>query len=258
MIRSRSLPLAPSVLVWPAFFAAVLGAWAALMLMLRSDPVAGFGDMPAGFWASLCLPADQAPFGALWAMWGLMSLAMMLPTFAPALRTWLSLGATGATGPASAGVLTGGYLAVWLAASGAGAAAQAALAGAGWLAPDGSSLSRALTALLLVGAGFWQFTALKAACLSRCRMPLTFFMERWRPGLAPAFRIGAALGAHCLGCCWALMALAFVGGTMNLMWMGAATAFMVAEKLQAGAWLTRPAGAALVAAGIAVALGWTT
>lgn len=256
-MMSHAIPWRPASLVWPAFFGLVLAAWIALLWGVRSGPVGGVDPGLPGFWASLCLPADRAPFGALWAMWGLMALAMMLPTFAPALRTWLSLAATGATGPASAVALTAGYLVVWLVASGAGAAAQAGLAGAGWLAPDGSSLSRGLTVALLLGAGLWQFSALKAACLSRCRMPLTFYLEHWRPGLAPAFRIGKALGAHCLGCCWALMALAFVGGTMNLLWMGAATAFMVAEKLQAGAWLTRPTGAALVAAGIAVAWGWT-
>lgn len=256
-MMSRAIPRRSAPLVWPAFFALVLAAWGALLLAVRVSPVAAMDPGLPGFWASLCLPADRAPFGALWAMWGLMALAMMLPSFAPALRSWLALSATGATSAASAVALTGGYLAVWLAASGAGAAAQAGLATQGWLAPDGSSLSRALTTALLVGAGLWQFTGVKAACLSRCRMPLTFFLERWRPGLFPAFRIGAGMGAHCLGCCWALMALAFVGGTMNLMWMGAATAFMVAEKLQAGAWLTRPAGALLLAAGAAVALGWT-
>jgi predicted metal-binding membrane protein len=82
-------------------------------------------------------------------------------------------------------------------------------------------------------------------------MPMTFFMERWAPGAARAFRMGVELGALCLGCCWALMALAFVGGTMSLLWMGAATLFMVLEKLpDLGRSLTRPAGVVLIAAGV--------
>lgn len=250
----RAIPASGAALVWPVFLGAVLGAWVVLVLVALAGP--SDPGLP-GFWDALCRPAAAAPLGTLWAMWALMALAMMLPTFAPALRSWRALSATGATDGASAAALTGGYLAVWLAVSALFALAQKVLAGVGWLAPDGSSLRPMFTAALLAGAGLWQFTGVKAACLSRCRLPLTHFLERWRPGLGPAFRIGAGMGLHCLGCCWALMALAFVGGTMHLGWMGAATAFMAAEKLQAGAWLTRPAGVLLLAAGAAVAAGWT-
>lgn len=255
-MMSRAIPVAAPALVWPGFFVLVLAGWFRLVLAVRSSPVAGLDGGLPGFWAALCLPAAEAPLGTLWAMWALMALAMMLPSFAPALRSWRALAATGATDAQSAAALTGGYLAVWLVASGGFALAQKALAGAGWLAPDGASLLPLLTAALLAGAGLWQFTGVKAACLSRCRLPLTHFMERWRPGAGAAFRIGAGLGVHCLGCCWALMALAFVGGTMDLAWMGAATVFMAAEKLQAGAWLTRPAGVLLLGAALAVAAGW--
>ncbi len=248
---ARAMPLPP--LVWPAFFGAVLAAWVVLMLVVRDAALPS--GAPPGLFASLCLPASEAPFAALWAMWALMAAAMMLPTFAPALATYRDLGATGATNSAGAVALVGGYLAVWLAASAAGALAQTALAGKALLGPDGASLSHYLTAALLIGAGVWQFSAVKAACLSKCRHPLTFFLERWRPGTARAARMGAELGAHCLGCCWALMALAFVGGTMNLLWMGAATLFMTLEKLpDIGRWLTRPAGAALIGAGVAALL----
>jgi predicted metal-binding membrane protein len=86
-------------------------------------------------------------------------------------------------------------------------------------------------------------------------MPLTFFMERWAPGPARAFRMGSQLGLACLGCCWALMALAFVGGTMNLVWMGAATLFMALEKLpDIGRPLTHPMGAILILAAVAATL----
>ena len=110
------------LLLWPAFFGAVLAAWVLLMLIVRAQALPE--GTPPGLLASLCLPASQASFAALWAMWALMAAAMMLPTFAPALATFRDLSATGATTHASAAALVGGYLAVWLAASAAGALAQ--------------------------------------------------------------------------------------------------------------------------------------
>jgi predicted metal-binding membrane protein len=238
--------------LWLAFFALILAAWAGLFAMVVTSPLAG---VPAGLWEALCLGAASADLGSLFTMWLLMSAAMMLPTFVPVLQTFLNLGAAGATQPGDAAALIAGYGLVWTAGALVGALAQRGLANAGWLAPDGSSLSLWLSAGLLLVAGLYQFTMLKAACLARCRMPLTFFMERWAPGPARALRMGLDLGALCFGCCWALMALAFVGGTMNLLWMGAATLFMVMEKLpDLGRSLTRPAGFLLLLAAGATAL----
>ncbi|RME15164.1 MAG: DUF2182 domain-containing protein [Alphaproteobacteria bacterium] len=224
--------------------------------MVRASETDGLRDLPLDMLASLCVAAGAANFWALAAMWGLMAAAMMLPTFVPALKTFLDLGIAGAATTRGAVALVGGYLALWLVASLGGAAAQFGLSRAGMLAQDGRSLSLWLNAALLTGAGLYQFSVLKAACLSKCRLPLTFFIERWRPGLWPALGMGWSLGLICLGCCWALMLLGFVGGTMNLMWMGAATAFMALEKMpEIGRWLTRPAGVLLIAAGAWTALG---
>lgn len=233
------------------FFGLILAAWAGLFALVWRSPLA---DVPAGLWGNLCISAEDASFSALFAMWGLMSAAMMLPTFVPALRTFMNLGTAGATKPHEAAALVAGYAGVWFGGAGLGAAVQMGLARAGLLGPDGSSLSLWLTAALLLGAGLYQFSILKAACLAKCRMPLTFFMERWAPGAPRALRMGAELGVICFGCCWALMALAFVGGTMSLLWMGAATLFMVLEKLpDLGRGLTRPAGHILIAAAVGVA-----
>ncbi len=199
--------------------------------------------------------AASADLGSLFAMWLLMSAAMMLPTFVPALQSFLNLKAAGATRSIDAVALVAGYALVWTVGAIIGALGQMALVKAGMVAPDGSSLSLWLSTGLLLLAGLYQFTHLKAACLAKCRMPLTFFMERWAPGSMRAFRIGLELGLLCFGCCWALMALAFVGGTMNLIWMGAATLFMIMEKLpDIGRVLTRPAGYLLVMAAGATAL----
>ena len=123
-----------------------------------------------------------------------------------------------------------------------------ALFQAGLLTAFGDSRSGVLSAVLLAVAGVYQFSAVKEACLSNCRRPLSFFMQHWDEG---ALRNGVRLGLVCLGCCWALMALAFVGGVMNLAFMGLATVIMVLEKLpDLGRWLTRPLGAALLGASV--------
>ncbi len=242
-------------LLWPAFFGAVLAAWAALWAMAQT--LRGVSVYGADFWAALC-GAGEAGFASLAAMWALMVAAMMAPTFVPALSTWLDLPVP-AGRPASAAALTAGYLAVWLGAALGFAALQMGLARLGLVAADGTSVSHPLTALLFLAAGAYQFSRLKAACLSRCRAPLTQFLALWRPGLAAPFAIGLRMGADCLGCCWALMALALVGGMANLVWMGLATALMALEKLpEIGRPLTRPLGWALLVGGAVSALGGIT
>ena len=241
-----------SGILWLGLFALILAAWATLYIMALDMGPAG---LSSDLWASLCRGPMAASYAALFAMWALMAAAMMLPTFIPALRTFLSLGYAGATRASEAVLLVAGYALVWLGFAAVAAAAQQQLAGLGLLTPDGRSVSLWLTAALLLAAGLCQFSVLKAACLSKCRMPLTYFMERWAPGPARALRMGTELGMACLGCCWALMALAFVGGTMNLLWMGAATLFMVLEKLpDIGRPLTRPMGVGLILAAGAATL----
>lgn len=240
-----------TALAWIGFYACVLLAWVAVFMMARQNPAS---DMPEGFWASLCIAAGQASYGALVAMWALMAMAMMLPTFVPALRCFLDMSQAGATDTRGAFALVAGYGVVWLGAAFAGAGAQYGLSKAGLVGLDGASLSGWLSAGLLFGAGAYQLSPMKEACLAKCRMPLSFFMERWSPGTLHATKMGVELGVLCLGCCWALMALGFIGGTMNLLWMGAATLFMTLEKLpDIGRWLTRPVGYALISAGAFVA-----
>jgi predicted metal-binding membrane protein len=205
-------------LLWPAFFGLVILAW--VLLWIMGQDMRGYAVMGPEFWLALCRAgaADVAP-GALFAMWSVMAAAMMLPTFVPALRTFLALPAP-AGRPAEAAAMVGGYLAVWLGAAAGLAAFQWALAGQGVLAPDGRSLSQALTAGLFLVAGAYQVTPLKAACLSHCRSPLATFLSAWRPGAGAAFALGLRMGRDCLGCCWALMLLSLVGGMSNLLlWM---------------------------------------
>jgi predicted metal-binding membrane protein len=83
---------------------------------------------------------------------------------------------------------------------------------------------------LLIGAGVYQLTPYKRACLEHCRAPAHFISQHWRNGSAGAFRMGLEHGAYCLGCCWILMGLLFVGGVMNLLWIAAIAAFILLEK----------------------------
>jgi len=238
---------------WLGFFSLILLVWLAVFAMQPSASSVAISRLfGAGTCGDICpSTTGQSTYWAVFSMWGLMSAAMMAPTFVPTLKTYRDLTYTGAASGAGFAALLAAYLAVWLVFSAIAAAAQLILARQGWLSADGAISSRALTSGLLLVAGGYQFTRLKGACLSKCRAPLTFFMQHWAPGVGGAFRMGWRLGLVCLGCCWALMALGFVGGVMNLVWMGGATVLMVVEKLpQLGNVITKPLGAILLAAGV--------
>ncbi|WP_071674986.1 DUF2182 domain-containing protein [Nioella nitratireducens] len=230
---------------WLALFGLILLAWAILYMMSVPADLRAAGQLYGpDFWSDFCtLTPDGAGFSKMAVMWALMSAAMMAPTALPAFATYEDLSRTGAE--TRFGALVAGYLSVWLGFSLVAAAAQVVLFRAGLLDPFGTSLSAVLSAGLLALAGAYQFSRLKEACLSKCRAPLTFFMQHWDEG---PMRNGVRLGLVCLGCCWALMLLGFVGGVMNIAFMGLATLLMVIEKLpDVGRWLTRPLGVALLA-----------
>jgi predicted metal-binding membrane protein len=84
---------------------------------------------------------------------------------------------------------------------------------------------------LLVVAGAFQLTPWKRTCLNACRSPAEFLVRHWRPGIRGGFYLGTANGLYCLGCCWALMMLLFVGGVMNLWCIAALTIFVLLEKI---------------------------
>ena len=228
---------------WLALFGLIAAAWGLLYAMaLPEDLRAGAVLYGGDFLASLCIVTpDAAGFWRITLMWALMSAAMMAPTALPTFATYDDLSHTGQT---RFGLLVAGYMVVWLGFSLLAAGAQMALFQAGLISAFGDSRSGALSATLLAVAGLYQFSPAKEACLSKCRRPLSFFMQYWDEG---AWRNGVRLGLVCLGCCWALMALAFVGGVMNIAFMGLATLIMVLEKLpDLGRWLTRPLGVALL------------
>ncbi|HKY92472.1 MAG TPA: DUF2182 domain-containing protein [Nevskiaceae bacterium] len=190
-------------------------------------------------------------------MWTVMMVAMMLPSAAPAIlivaRVLRNAGPSHSP-VARTNLFVAGYLVVWTAFSAAATAAQALTAWLAWTNPMMESASPWFGAAVLVAAGAWQFTAAKRACLTRCRSPAQFIAEHWRPGAAGALRMGIAHGVYCVGCCWALMALLFVGGVMNLACIGAIALFVLVEKVAPLSFRAAPlAGAALIVAGVTVA-----
>ncbi len=204
----------------------------------------------------LLLPYAGLP--AVSAMWAIMMLAMMLPTLVPMLATYQNLPCgVRADGAGWVGLVVG-YAAIWSTGAALFALTQWSAISAGLLDVRGIAASPWLTALLLALAGGWQFTRGKEICQDACLSPMHYFTGRFRPGFSGGVIMGTEIGATCVGCCWAIMALAFVGGMASLIFMGVATAFMVAEKLpELGQPIRKPAGVILILAALFVGLsGW--
>ena len=188
----------------------------------------------------------------LWAMWAVMMMAMMLPSASPMLLLYGVIARRSAQTSAGRRIyaFAGAYLIVWTVFSLGATALQRVLASLLLFSSMMQISNAAFGATLLVIAGVYQLTPLKLACLRTCQSPLRFLMSRWRNGLSGAFRMGLQHGAYCLGCCWALMLLLFVGGVMNLTVIAALTAFVAFEKLAPlGVYGARISGVLLIMAG---------
>lgn len=211
-----------------------------------------------GFAERLVLPTHMIGEGAgvsmllAFVMWAAMSLAMMLPTAAPMMVTYAEIAETAAEKGrrvVSLFALLAGFALIWLGFSFIAALVQVALAASGILHADGALALPWLAAATLIFAGAYQFSALKTACLTKCRRPFAFFFSRWTERPLGVLRLGAEQGTLCLGCCWALMTVMFVTGLMNLAWMAVLAIVMTLEKV-----LPRP-GAVRVASGVGL-IAW--
>jgi predicted metal-binding membrane protein len=195
---------------------------------------------------------------AMFAMWWVMMIAMMLPSAAPVVLLSAALNRRSRSDRppyGGAAAFTLGYLLAWALFSLAAVFLQFLLQRSGLLSMHLESVSDPLTGGLLLAAGAWQWSPVKDACLSHCRSPIDFLTRFRRPGAAGALYMGARHGLYCLGCCWFLMALLFVGGVMNLYWIIGLALFVFAEKvLVTGRALARAAGACLLVAGALVLL----
>ncbi|MBA5606166.1 DUF2182 domain-containing protein [Duganella sp. FT3S] len=195
-------------------------------------------------------------------MWVVMMVAMMLPSALPMLLLYATMarrhGAVRGmvTGSAWAVPLFGlAYVAVWSGFSVAAVALQYLLERVALLSPMMESTSVVLAGATLVAAGVYQWTPVKSACLAHCQSPLDFVLANWRTGNMGAFRMGMRHGAYCVGCCWALMLLLFVGGVMNLAWIAGLAVYVLVEKVTpAGHWISRATGVVFIAWGLATLL----
>jgi predicted metal-binding membrane protein len=198
-------------------------------------------------------PWSTAEFVLMFAMWSVMMVAMMLPSAAPMMMVFATVTRRRAAGgrpvPANA-LFVFAYVVVWIGFSLLATAANWALHQSGLMT---GAMGRAVPVaggVLLVTAGAFQWTPLKHACLNRCRSPLAFLLTEWRDGNRGAFVMGVRHGAYCLLCCWALMSLLFVLGIMNLLWIAALAAIVLAEKVvPGGIWVSRLLGVLLSAWG---------
>ena len=208
------------------------GSWS-IEALCRLYPATGFGEL------ALAVP-----------MWAAMTLAMMLPTAGPMILTYAEIADTAARKlepVVSPLVLTAGYVAVWLGFALAAAALQWMLARAGQL--DNGSVGTLVGGTIFLGAGLYQFSALKQACLKLCQRPFPFFFANWTTERAGVLRLGLRQGMTCLGCCWAMMCLMFSVGTMNVIWMAVLGVLMTVEKLCATARFSEALGLGFVAVG---------
>lgn len=201
-------------------------------------------------------------FFLMFIMWSVMMVAMMVPSAAPMVLLFATLNRKRRERDAPytpTAFFLGGYLLVWTAFSAGATLLQWGLHNAALLSPMMVSTSPVLGGALLIGAGIFQFTPLKRACLVHCRSPLHFFMREWKDGKSGALAMGASHGIYCVGCCWILMALLFVAGVMNLLWVAAITVFVLVERVfPKGDLVGRVTGVVLVAVGAAVLTGGYT
>jgi predicted metal-binding membrane protein len=209
-------------------------------------------DMP------MDMPMPWSPFYAAltFVMWWVMMIAMMVPSAAPTVLLFTTIRRkqeASARASVEAWIFLGGYLLMWAGFSLIALLAQWGLERAGMLSMAMVSTSAVLGGVILLAAGLYQFTPVKSACLRYCQSPVLFLSRYWRPGAKGALLMGLRHGGFCLGCCWFLMALLFVTGVMNLVWIAGIALYVACEKLlPLSHRLSRAAGVALVVSGAIV------
>ncbi len=205
------------------------------------------------------IPVWDAPyFWMMFWMWAVMMVGMMVPSALPMILIYAAVARKAerdGTPIASTGAFTAGYIFMWTVFSLLVTVLQWQLDKAALLSPMMVANSPKFGAALLIAAGIYQWLPVKNSCLKHCRSPFHFISSHWRSGNAGAFWMGISHGAFCIGCCWVLMLLLFVGGVMNILWIAVITLFVLLEKvLPLGDWGGKLSGVLMVLTGLAMAV----
>jgi predicted metal-binding membrane protein len=242
VIRRDRIVLALALAVLTTIAAVYLVRSAAVMQAMSAE-----ASMHAAMGMSMT-PTWTADWPGLFLMWAVMMVAMMLPSAAPVILLVLAMYRRRGDRRAvvSAYAFVGGYLLAWTGFSAAAAAAQVALHRAALIGADMRFSRPVLSGIVLIAVGVYQWLPLKNLCLTHCQSPLGILSRYWREGPTGGLVTGMRHGAYCVGCCWLLMAMLFVVGVMNLLWVTALAAFILVEKLvRMGQLVPRIAGAGL-------------
>jgi predicted metal-binding membrane protein len=224
-------------------------AWGYLLAM-----AADMEGMTAGMAAPRLAAWSPLDWILMLLMWAVMMVGMMLPSATPTILLFAAVRhKQSARGHDIAPVpaFVAGYLAAWTGFSIAAVILQWGLERLALLTPMMAAAGNSFGGVVLIAAGLYQLSPIKHRCLEHCRSPIEFLSRHWRPGVAGAVGMGLEHGAYCVGCCWVLMALLFVGGVMNLLWVAAITGFVLVEKVAPrGNIVRRVAALLLIAWGI--------
>jgi predicted metal-binding membrane protein len=231
--------------------------WLGTDMEIGGMDMSGFRMIPAGMGLMMptSAPWTATEFAFVFAMWAVMMIGMMTPSVTPMILIYARVGRQAARQGkplAASAYFAAGYLLTWTGFAVAATSAQWALERAALLTPMMAAASDMFSGAVLIAAGVYQWTPLKDACLRQCQSPLLFIQRHggFRSDLLGTLALGARHGAYCVGCCWVLMALLFVGGVMNVLWIAAIAILVLAEKvIPAGRVISRIAGVGLFAGG---------
>jgi len=254
--RDRTIVIAALILVTALAWGYVL--WLVADMDMGGMDMSGFRMVPAGLGLMKpgTLPWSAIEFAFVFVMWAVMMIGMMIPSATPMILLYARVGGQAANrGKTLAATwwFAAGYLLVWTAFALAATFAQWVLERASLLTPAMAGASGVFGGIIMIAAGLYQWMPLKDACLRQCQAPWTFIQRHggFRADARGALMLGARHGLYCVGCCWVLMALLFVGGVMNVLWIAAITIFVLAEKVvPAGRTISRIAGVGFFAWGV--------
>ena len=236
-------------------------AWAYVVWLANQMVPVGSAAMPMsmpdmGAMAPGFRPPGLADFFFASVMWMVMMVGMMAPSVAPAVLLYAQIGRQAAAHKkpfAGSAWFASGYFLAWTLFSLGAAITQMALISAGLLTPMLKSAGDGLAGVVLLAAGFYQWSPWKASCLAQCQTPLSFIQSHGGFKKAPsgALLLGLHHGSYCVGCCWSVMLLLLAGGVMNTGWIAVLAILVLVEKLVVkGAAFSRATGAVCIAAGV--------